>query len=322
MGTEGTVEYGFSGLGSLVYIPGSTGEPESKLVWLDRSGVEEALPAPLRNYRIPRLSPDGNRITTDIAGNSIDVWVYDIPGETLTRMTFEGNNQFPIWTPDGKRVTFRATRGGTRNVWWKPVDGSGAEEQLTSGDTNQTPQSWSPDGQMLFYVDSDPVERDGIWVLPLEGEREARPFVQTRFRERSAKISPNGQWLVYHSDESGRSEIYVQPFPGPGGKRQISTEGGGEPVWARNGRELFYRNGNKMMAVDIQLQPTFNAGKPRLLFEISASFLTNPVGAFDVTPDGQRFLMVRLSEQELPATQLTVVQNWFEELKRLVPTDN
>ena len=284
--------------------------------------MEESLAAPLRNYSIPRLSPDGQRIAAHISGNSIDVWVYEIAGQTLTRVTFEGSNQFPIWTPDGKRVTFRHTGGGARNIWWKPVDGSGTEEQLTSGEHVQTPQSWSPDGQNLIYLDSDPFARDGIWVLPLEGEREAQPFLQTPFRERAAHISPDGHWLVYYSDESGRSEIYVQPFPGPGGKRQISTEGGSSPVWTRDGRELFYRNGNKMMAVDIQLQPTFNAGKPRLLFEISASFLTNPVGAFDVTPDGQRFLMVRLSDQELPATQLTVVLNWFSELKRLVPTDN
>ncbi len=321
MTIEGTVEYGFSGLGSLVYIPGPAGEPQHRLVWLDRKGVEEPLAAPLRNYYRPRLSPDGQRIAAHIRGESNDVWVYDIAGQTLTRVTFEGNNQFPIWTPDGKRVTFRATRGGTRNVWWKPVDGSGTEEQLTSGDHNQTPHSWSPDGQVLFYNDSDPVKRDGIWVLPLEGERQARPFFQTPFREVAAHISPDGQWLAYVSDESGRYEVYVQPFPGPGGKRQVSTEGGEEPVWARNGRELFYRSGNKMMAVDIQTQPTFSAGKPRLLFEISPSLLTFSLGAFDVTPDGQRFLMVKLSEQELPATQLTVVLNWFEELKRLVPTD-
>ncbi len=321
MTLEGTVEYGFSGLGSLVYIPGPAGEPQHRLVWLDRKGVEEPLAAPVRNYYLPRLSPDGQRITTHILGESNDVWVYDIAGQTLTRVTFEGNNQFPVWTPDGKRVTFRATRGGTRNIWWKPVDGSGTEEQLTSGDHNQTPGSWSPDGQVLFYADSDPVTREDLWVLPLEGERQARPFLQTPFRESAAHISPDGQWLAYFSDESGRSEIYVQPFPDPGGKRQVSTEGGGEAVWARNGRELFYRNGDKMMAVDIQTQPTFSAGKPRLLFETSPSLLTHTLGAFDVTPDGQRFLMVKLSEQELPATQLTVVLNWFEELKRLVPTD-
>ena len=321
MGTEGTVEYSFSGLGSLVYIPGPVGEPQRRLVWLDRRGVEEALPVPLRSYYLARLSPDGQRIAATIRGESNDVWVYDIAGQTLTRVTFEGNNQFPIWTPDGKRVTFRATRGGTRNIWWTPVDGSGTDEQLTSGDHNQTPDFWSPDGQMLVYRDSDLVTRDDLWVLPLEGERKARPILQTPFSERGARISTDGQWLAYFSDESGQYEIYVQSFPGLGGKRQVSTEGGREPAWARNGRELFFRNRNKMMAVDIQTQPTFSTGKPRLLFEISPSLLAFS-RMFDVTPDGQHFLMVKLSEQELPATQLIVVQNWFEELKRLVPTDN
>ena len=322
MTLEGTVEYGFSGLGSLVYIPGPVGEPQHRLVWVDRKGVEEALAAPLRNYYNPRLSPDGQRITTHIQGESNDVWVYDITGQTLTRMTFEGNNQFPIWTPDGKRVTFRATRGGTRNIWWKPVDGSGTEEQLTSGDYNQTPQSWSPDGQILFYLDSDPVTSDDLWVLPLEGERQARSILRTPFVERDAQISPDGQWLAYTSDESGRQEIYVRPFPGPGGKRQISTDGGGGAAWARNGRELFYfGRSSQMMAVEIQTQPTFSAGKPQLLFETFAP-LSSANRPFDVTHNGQRFLMTKVSEQELPATQLTVVLNWFEELKRLVPTGN
>ena len=158
-------------------------------------------------------------------------------------------------------------------------------------------------------------------MLQLEGEREAQPFLQTPFEEGGAVFSPDGRWLAYVSNESGRYEIYVQPFPGPGGKWQISTEGGREPVWARNGRELFYRNSNQMMAVEITTEPTFSAGSPRLLFE--GAFMSGTVFLpyYDVTPDGQRFVMLKPVESETSApTQINVVLNWFEELKQRVPT--
>ncbi len=321
---EGAAQFGFSSLGSLVYIPGPVGEPQRRLVWLDREGVEELLAAPERNYMHARLSPDGRRIASFIGGDKQDVWVYDIPSQTLTPLTFEGNNQFPIWSPDGNRITFRATRGGFRNLWWKAADGSGPEEQLTSSDNNQMPNSWSLDGRMLAYSDSDPVSSDDIWVLSLDGERKAQPFLQTQSYEGWTRFSPDGRWLAYVSDESGRLEVYVQAFPGPGRKWPISTEGGGSPVWAQNGGELFFANGNKMMVVDIQTQSTFSNGKPRLLFEMSP-FLQSGVGGnfvFDITADSRHFLMVKLSELELPATELNIVLNWFEELKRLVPTNN
>ena len=320
---EGAAQFGFSSLESLVYIPGPVGEPRRRLVWLDRNGEETPLQAPPRSYsRDPRLSPDGQRIAASIAGGKQDVWVYDILNQTLTRLTFEDSNQFPVWTPDGKRITFRATRGGSRNLWWRTADGSGLEEQLTSSENNQSPSSWSPDGRVLAYNDGDPVTRGDIWVLSLEGERKAQPFLQTQFRERGGSFSPDGRWLAYDSDESGTYEVYVQPFPGPGRKWQVSTEGGGQsPKWAQNGRELFYASGNKMMAVDIRTQPTFDAGQPRVLFEVSPALRTRDGFRFD-THDGQRFLSVRRGELEVPATKLTIILNWFEELKRLVPTDN
>jgi WD40 repeat protein len=324
MTVEGAAHFDFSGLGSLIYVPGPVGEAQRRLVWLDREGVEELLAAPERNYMHARLSPDGRQIASSIEGNKNDVWVYDIPSQTLTPLTFEDNNQFPIWTPDGKRITYRVTRGGVRNLWWKNADGSGSEEQLTSGDHNQTAESWSPDGRFLAYYDSDPVTGGDQWILSVEGEQKEEPFLQTKFQEQGLQFSPNGRWVAYYSDESGREEVYVQPFPGPGRKWPISTAGGDSPAWTKNGRELFFTNGNKMMVVDIQTQPTFSAGKPRLLFELSPFLQSGLSGKFDfdITPDGQRFLMVKLSDQELPATQLTVVLNWFSELKRLVPTDN
>ena len=182
------------------------------------------------------------------------------------------------------------------------------------------PGSWSPDGQLLAFSRSGPTTGSDIWVLNLKGERKPQPFLQTPANESGGMFSPDGRWLAYESDESARWEVYVQPFPGPGGKVQISTEGGVEPVWARNGRELFYRNGDKMIVAAVETKPTFAAAKPKLLFERHYEASTPPVLAnYDVSLDGQRFLMIKAGEQESSATQLHVVLNWSDELSRLAP---
>ena len=181
----------------------------------------------------------------------------------------------------------------------------------------------TPDGRTLLFADNGPKTDTDIWLLPLEGERKPHVFLQTPFMDNTPRLSPDGRWMAYLSDESGRIEVYVRPFPGPGGKWQISTEGGQGIVWSSKGNELFYRAGAKMMAVDIQTQPTFSAGKPRLLFEAPKAAVQPRAGLggdYSVSPDGQRFLMVRPREQaQASLTQINVVMNWFEELKRKVP---
>ena len=312
----GLAEFSLSNLGALAYTPFSTAEQADTLVWVDRLGAVEALEAPPLTYVHPRLSPDGRRLAV---GGERDVWIYDIPRDTLTRLTFEGTNRQPVWTPDGNRVTFRSGRAGPLNLFWKPANGSGAAERLTTGEYVQVPESWSPDGQVLAFAEDHPINGADIWVLSLEEEGKPLPFLQTPFYEAGPVFSPDGRWLAYVSDESGRREVYVQPYPGPGGKRQISTEGGDEPVWSPDGRELFYRIGDKMMAVDITSEPTFSAGTPRLLFEGQYRRRPRARANYDVSPDGQRFLMVKPGEQSGQA-QIRVVLNWFEELKRLVPS--
>jgi len=257
--------------------------------------------------------------------------LYDLSRETLTRLTFEGNSNFlPVWTPDGKRIAFTSykerptNKEGPSNIYWQRADGSGGLERLTTSDYLNSPTSWSPDGQLLAYFEVNPTTGWDIWVLNLS-DRKAQPFLRTPFNEIAPQFSPNGRWLAYVSDESGHLdwEIYVQPYPGPGGKWQISTEGGTEPVWNPNGRELFYRSGDKMMAVDIATQPGFTAGKPRMLFE--GPYMASPFmySNYDVSPDGQRFLMLKPGEAgEAVPTQINVVLNWFEELKRRVPPGN
>ncbi|MDA2924099.1 hypothetical protein MYX65_05480 [Acidobacteria bacterium AH-259-L09] len=313
----GAAHIGFSELGWLVYVPGTAKATERKLAWVDRQGEEQPLPVPPQPYYGPSLSPDGQRLAVTIdQGNKQDIWVYDIPRGGLTRLTFEGSNQSPVWTPDGRKVTFTSNRAGPWNLFWKSADGSGATERLTTSEQDQWQVSWSSDGQFLAFVTSW-----DIWVMSVDGEREPQLFLQTKFNERRPVFSTDGRWLAYVSDESGRNEIYVRPFPKvEEGKWQISTDGGVEPVWAPNGPELFYRSGDQMIVVDIRAEPTFQAGTPRLLFE--GSYDRGPGGnaGYDVTPDGQRFVMVKAGEESAP-TQINVVLNWFEELKRLVPTE-
>ena len=318
----GEAWFSVSESGSLAYVPGGAWGSERTLVWVDRQGAVEPLAAPPRFYDDPCLSPDGQRLAVQIGPElNSDIWIHHIPRRTLTRLTFE-EGDLPLWTPDGKRVAFCSTKaGGPTNLFWEPADGSGPVEQLTESDRYHYPSSWSPDGQVLAFTEIHPTTGMDIWVLPLQGERKPRPFLQTQFNEAWAVFSPDGDWLAYTSDESGRNEVYVQPYPGHGGKWQISTEGGAEPVWARNGRELFYREGNKMMAVEITTQPTFRAGTPTLLFEGQYWHQERMLRAdYDTTPDGQRFLMIKEGERQEAARQINVVLNWFEELKRLVPT--
>ena len=284
-----------------------------KLVWVDRKGAEQPLPGSPHTYRNPRLSPDGQRLAVTIDESGSQEWLLNFGRGTLTPLTFEGSyNGGTAWTPDGKRLTFGSNRAGPRNLFWQMADGSGGAERLVTTDgAQQVAGSWSPDGQSLAFEQPGGSTGWDIWIFH-SGERKVEPFLQSRFNEIAPRFSPDGHWLAYASDESGRYEIYVQPYPGPGGKWQISTEGGTEPVWARNG-ELFYRNGDKLMVVETITRVNFSAGNPKLLFEGRyATFQTMP--DYDVTADGQRFLFVKAGEE--PQSEISVVLNWTEELKQ------
>jgi Tol biopolymer transport system component/DNA-binding winged helix-turn-helix (wHTH) protein len=313
---SGAAQYSFSDTGSLVYVPGSV-QAQRRLVWVSRSGAEQLVVAPARAYRGPRLSPDGREVAVAIEGQETEVWLYDLSRETLTRLTFQGSSNYdPIWTRDGKRVVFHSTTG-VGGLFWQLADGSGGLERLNK--SGGLPYSLSPDGQLLAFNDGGATPH--IWVLRLD-DRKLVPFRETMFKEGAAQFSPDGRWLAYVSNESGRNEIYVQPYPGPGGKWQISKEGGTEPLWNPNGRELFYRSGDMMMAAAIATQPRFSAGEPKLLFagQFEPSPSPVPNANYDVSPDGQRFLMVKPGGRDQAPTQINVVPNWFEELKRKVPT--
>ena len=314
---NGMAQYAISESGSLVYLTGGIQAGQNTLVWVDRKGAEQPLPAPPHSYRSPRVSPDGKRVALVLDELGGHTWIYDLARDTLTRLTFEaGGGNTLAWTRDGKRLAFNS--GGPAILFWQPADGSGKAERLATSENQQNPVSWSPDGQALAYIELDLATNQDIWVMRLS-DRKAQPFLRTSFYESSPQFSADGRWLAYVSNESGRFEIYVQPYPGPGGKYQISTEGGTEPVWNPNGRELFYRSGDKMMAVDITTQPSFSPGKPYMLFEGPYLSLSATLPSYDVSPDGQRFLMLKANDQTQATTQINIVQNWFEELKRRVP---
>ena len=317
----GASQYSLSSTGTLVYLAGGVDASQSRLVWVSRKGEEQPLPAAPHVYSWPRVSPDGGRVAVGVAEQETQIWVYDVSRDTLTRLTFEGNqNNVPAWSPDGRRIAFQSTRAGPGNLFWQASDGSGSAERLITSDNLQNPSSFSPDGQLLAFQDNPPETGRDIWILRL-ADRKAQPFLRTPYEDTAPMFSPDGKWLAYSSDESGRREIYVQPYPGPGGKWQISTDGGQEPVWNPKGGELFFRSGSKIMAVGVDTKSGFAAGKPRRLFEGPYLPTAGSFPYYDVSPDGQLFLMLKPVESQTSApTQINVVLNWFEELKRKVPT--
>jgi serine/threonine protein kinase len=325
-------EYSFSASGSLAFIPESPHAFERRLAWLDYNGKVEPLATPPRNYETAALSPDRRQIAVTIVANTADLWIYDFGHSNLTRLTFEGSSQYPVWTPDGKRLAYRATRAGYRNIFWRAADGTGAEERLTEGKNLQTPRSWSPNGKVLAFDEISPTSsgRD-IWIVSMEGStsdaagsaisHKLSPFLQTPFSEMSPTFSPDGHWLAYTSNQSGKEEIYVRPFPGPGREWQVSTEGAKSARWAPKGRELFYGIGKKVMALDIQTEPMFNIGKPRILFEGQYTLILDEGEFSDVDSVGRRFLVPLPVEPKQPANQIQIILNWFEELKQRAPVE-
>jgi serine/threonine-protein kinase len=314
--------YAVSDAGTMAYVPGHPQWDTQRMVWVDGKGNIEALPAEPRPYWTPAvISPDGQHAAVAIRGSTVSIWSYDFSRDTLTPLTPGLSSQFPVWTPDGKRIVYRGTRSGFRNLYWKAVDGSGEEERLTTSPNIQGPGSVSHDGKWLAYYELDPVTGYDIWVLPLDRDRKPQAFLRTPTWEGVPRFSPDGRFLAYMSNESGRPEVYVRPFPNKeDGKWMISTAGGNEPVWSRDGRTLFYLQGQKMMSVDMTTQPAFKPGLPRFLHEgrFELGFPRGAISGYDISLDGQRFLRLQPPPEE-PAT-IAVVINWLEELKQRVPT--
>jgi dipeptidyl aminopeptidase/acylaminoacyl peptidase len=248
-----------------------------------------------------------------------DIWIYDLARETSTKVTFDGRSTFPAWSPDGSRLAYSSDGGdGRYQLHIKTFSGAGSDVTIATNRGNNHPLSWSPDGRFLATVSVDPTTANDIWVLPVDDPSQWRPFVNSVYGEGGPTFSPDGQWIAYASDQSGRTEIYMRPYPGPGQEVTISADGGNEPIWVRKTGELFYRRGDAVMVVGITTTPTVSVGKPRMVVEHpyirSGAFFQN----YSVSPDGQRLLMIKATRREAP-TRLHVILNWAEELKRLVP---
>ncbi len=311
---DGAAGFAVSQAGSLVYVPGGVLKLHSTLQWVDRQGRAQLITDRRDDYHPqPRLSPDGLRLAVVLIRASNEIWILDFARDAFSRLAVGGDNNIPVWTPDGTRLIYNSNRTGVHNLYWQSADGSGSAEQLTTNANEQGPSSWSPDGKILTFNQHDPATGWDIWMLPIDGDRTPRPFLHERFDESLGKFSPDGRWLAYVSNETGRDEVYVRPYPGPGGKWQISNDGGSNPAWVRNGRELFYSSGDKLMSVGVTTGATFNVTKPRLLAS------QWHYESYDVSPDGQRFVVVSKGPGS-QASQINLVLNWTEELKRKVPT--
>jgi serine/threonine-protein kinase len=296
-----------AGGGVLVYRPRNE---NLRFVWVNRDGAEISLPSPPKPYIAPSLSPRGNRIAVQISEDGRrDIWLFDIEHQTLTRLTSDGSSEYPMWTPDGAHVGMARRRGDTSDVYWQAPDGSGVRE-LFRGEFRTWLGSLTPDMRRLIYMQEHPITHSDLWSVDLDTSVPPRPLVQTKAREYGGRVSPDGWWLAYFSDESNPNqfELYVTAVAPGAPRHRVSTGGAREAVWARGGGELFYRNGAQMLSVRVAPGPTWSAGRPTVLFEGGYFTFGGPgIVNYDVSPDGQRFLM--LKPVDLDRTpNLTVVQ--------------
>jgi serine/threonine-protein kinase len=312
-------DFSVSRSGTMAYLAGPRGTLRRKLIWVDRAGRETALDQAERAYMSVSLSSDGHRIAAQVVNedeNRSDIWLADQSGGRWTRLTHEENNYSPIWSPDGKRVVFGSNKCGLMCLYALPADGTGGLEQLTDGHDVRfvRPTGFSPDGSMIALMGvsgatAAPNVAPNIAILPRGGK--PLPWLGSPFYTARGNFSPDGRWLAYESEESGRVEVYVRPYPGPGGALQVSTNGGSRPHWTLNG-EVIWRQGHKLMAATVKTSGAASAGSPRELFEIP---LADATEGWDVSPDGQRFLVIKPVDLNTPARQLVVVPDWVDELE-------
>jgi eukaryotic-like serine/threonine-protein kinase len=300
--SDGAAQFSISSTGVLLYVPGSDSENARALVWVDRDGNEQPLAAPSRAFGDPRMSPDG-RIAAVTIGS--DIWLYDIGTNRLTQFTFAGGSS-PVWSPNGQRIVFAANRGGSPDLFAKAVDGSSVEERLSRTPRTDVPCGVTADGSIVF-VEADATGRD-ISVLSSDGAQ--RPLIASPANESAAVLSSDEKAIAYVSDSSGQPEVYVAPFDNPQRATRVSIGGGTEPVWRRDGGELYFRSGTRMMAAAVRTQPSVSVQQPRELFKGTLHSGAAWRSAYDVAKDGTRFLMVRPVEGKLPGDQLRVVLGW------------
>jgi Tol biopolymer transport system component/tRNA A-37 threonylcarbamoyl transferase component Bud32 len=323
--------------GTLVYMPAHAASTDATLLRVDRDGRAAPLIDARAGYQSPAFSPDGRQLAVTIVSDTgSDVWLVDVERATRVRFTSGGASAFPVWGADGSRVAFQSSTPNPWNLFWKPRDGTSDPQPFLnaagfdtaaswpsagasllpgtlptlSGAGPQFPTSWTADGSTLAFHERKPDGERDIWTVSANDQ--PLPFLLTPFDEHSPRFSPNGRWLAYVSDEAGRDDVYVQPYPGPGAKWLVSTSGGTSPVWSKDGRAIFYRSGDQMLMVDVKTDGEFSAGRPRHLFDIRFDADDNAPN-YDVSPDGRWFVMPR-SESVPAGGELHLVLNWFKEV--------
>jgi serine/threonine protein kinase len=336
-GTTAAPQYAISDSGTLAYVMGTVSPAAlgRTLVWVNREGKEEPVAAPPNLYNHPKVSPDGTQVafTANIGGN-IDIYVFDLLRRILTRLTFDKSQELhPIWTPDGKRIVYASNRDGYYDIYWKAADGTGKDEKLVSApDRQRLPCAFSRDGKSLITAEATSgLVTWEIGILSTEGDHSHKPLLHEDNRVVQPKVSPDGRWIAYTSNDLANNtvEVYVRPFPEVDkGRWQVSTGGGHSPLWSPDGRELFFRNGDAVMAVPVKTNPSFRFETPKILFRgtyLSPVFLSGDwtFAAWDISTDGKRFLMIKESGAATPAAagprKINIVVNWTEELKQRVP---
>jgi serine/threonine-protein kinase len=312
-----------SAAGDLAYAESAPPLTAPELVRVDRRGVVERLSvlAPGTQPSLS-LSPDGTRLAVIVSiGREMSAWIVDVQRGTQTRFPGAGNTHVPVWLPDGLRLVFSSDRaGGAPNLFVQPADGSGTAERLVTSSLHEDPGSWSRDGRWLAYAETDPKNRNDLWAFDADARR-AMPFRRTAANEQFPALSPDGRWVAYRSDESGRLDVYAEAFPGGGSRVQLSVDGGTEPIWAATGQEVFYRNAGRLMSVAVKAGSALSAAVPAALFEgafLGASAFGPP--GYAATADGQHFYFLRGSAAAPTPRRINVIVNWLEEFKRRLAT--
>jgi Tol biopolymer transport system component len=318
----GLAAYSVADNGRLVYLAGGTAASQNRLVWVDRDGQITSLSSKPSAYEWPRISPDGGRVvvTARTADGKLDVWALDIERQAWTKLTFNGSSILPCWTPDGNEIVFGSPKANTSviAIYRTAADGSGQPQRILDGANPRFPIAWSPDGRHLAFVEWHPQNMRDIWIYSEAGHPQTESIVATPFDEFAPKFSPDGRWLAYVSNESGRYEVYVRPYPEGHGRWLVSVGGGTEPLWSPSGHALFYRNSDEMMEVSVRTEPTFSVEPPTVVFTKAFKAGIYSTLSYDITADCQRFLMIERNLEMIP-NELNVVLGWGEELRRKVP---
>jgi serine/threonine-protein kinase len=306
--------------GTLVSLP-STASQGLEIVLMDRAGKATPLPLPARNYQYPRFSPRGDKLVFNFTGPSgaEDAWVFDLNNESLSRLTFEVDAYHPIWTPDAKAIVYSVLTGSTDGLYLKQADGSGkAQDLIVTKGAQPIPAAFFPDGKSFVYMHTGSIP--DIAALRLDDPSKPEFLVKTPAQESSPALSPDGRWLAYTSTESGRGEVYVTQLPGAAGRWQVSPEGGDDPLWSHDMKEMFFKRGDEYFAVPIRISPTFQAGTPQLMFSGKFERPIVWIGNWDVSPDGKKFALVRPYGNAPRFGKILVTINWVEELRQRAPT--